>query len=277
MENVLTRRYKKELININFQNTKKMQTNHPDSILSIRANIETIFPLKSFSTDIGIYENGTNNEHLEAGKLSQHEVFVEFAYGEWDDIKKEKEERNIRRFGTDLFCTPYGMNLIASCGVTRKCEKKYFVPRCIPLESLWNQLSPVICRFIVESSRSFCEFFLSIFYNIYNGRKHSLKAQQDNGLDVDDDEWERRFMTNVRETLEILKLQIRPYVCVRIWYNGTGLGKYDAERVYVEDVKLMEGLNYSVLRHSYKKIKDAKKEFFELYDESVEAEQLNSN
>lgn len=250
---------------------------HAPSLTIKRANNEYNVPLTSACGDIAAYDKRTSKEHLHAGSRSQHEILVEFAFGEWCDIKDERQKGTIGRMTTDLFCSALGMNMIRKCGVTRKCEKKYFVSKSLSLEAIWDQLTCVISKFLSESSRTYCLFFLSIFYNVYNCRKRYLRAQQASGLDMEDSEWETMFMENIRASLEEMKKFVRPYVIIRIWYNGTGLGNYDAEKIYVEDVKLLEGLNYSMLRHSYKKIESSTKEFFELYNASVELDQLNSN
>ena len=247
------------------------QTFLPDIGIS-RGNREIITHFQKHDGDLIIYSS-LNPEFQKPHSKGFKTIFIDFSWPEFPECKFGKWGRHPLRNTISEIIKKKQWSMFRSLGDVRKCETTAIIPKSLTTEEIWDQLDPEIRRYLSESKRSFCCCFLSLYYWRYVYRTRQMESK---GY-IENNDFNKKFMDIIRREFDALKTWMIPYVYVRIWENGTGVGEWDMDRLILLNVRLPQSDLYKNVLNSFKPIKVSSSKIHMKYDAEEEEKIRNDN
>lgn len=246
-----------------------VNTQFPPYIGISRGNRDYILGLNSVSDKVGLYIG--NDKEFENPRANGYQtLFIDYSWPEFPELKYGKIGHHPYQQTVSQLMRTKEWTLVRNVINVRKCETVVDVPRSITTEGIIDQLSSETTSYLTEANRTFCYFFLSLYYRRYYTVRTQSKAKDTLGLWNEGGDWNREFMDKLREDFVGLKTFFCPYVYLRVWTNGTGMGMWDFDRLFMLDPTLGTTNLYKSLLNSYKPIKPSKRKIHMTYDAEEE-------
>ena len=254
----------------------------PDIIGITRGKQESVLYFNNYFGPSAAEYNGIMNIEFQEPRSSQTtDFFIDYSYPEWPDCKHGKWDNITNKKDIFQIIRRKRWDLLRTTCIIRKCESKIKVPKSTMLSQVWIELAPEINKYLNETARSFNLFFLNLYYRRYSMKKTNLRLSEQglasNEVQAQYDEFEMNFMNEIRESMNAGKNYMAPYVYVRIWKNGTGMGNHDFDRVVMQSPSLPQTNYYQIARRSLQPIKFTENVHYLQYDEEEEEKQHNND